>query len=119
MAGRISDFLAEEWLRDLDTCWVALHTDDPYVSGAYASEVFGGGYTRQQTHFTAPDGRTIWNINPITFTGLPTVTITHLAIWDADSNGNYLASIALDTPVKITAGKQLTYADHIIAISLD
>ena len=38
----ITDFVVEEWLRDITTdVWMSLHFDNPDLAGAYASEVFG------------------------------------------------------------------------------
>ena len=119
MTGRISSYQAERWLADFQQSWVAMHYDDPEVAGAYASEVFGGGYARAQAIFTTPSSRAIWNVDPITFAGFPSVTITHLGLWDQEIGGNYMASIALDVPVRLLAGKQVVYAPNAIAVSLD
>jgi len=119
MTGRISDYLTGKWLADLSTCWVALHTDNPDIAGAYASEVFGGGYGRQIGQFSFPDSRATWNTNAISFAGLPAVTLTHLCGWDSTVNGNLLWSIALDTPIRVIAGRGVSWAPETFAISLD
>ena len=50
MTGRISDYRAHKWLGQLTSgFYLAVHHDNPDVAGAYASEVFGGGYARQRS----------------------------------------------------------------------
>jgi len=120
MTGRISDYRAHTWLGQLTTGrFLAVHHDNPDVAGAYASEVFGGGYARQPMTFTSPNNRAIFNLNAVNWNGLPGVTITHLALWDALINGNYEAAIELDVPVRVLAGKSLSYASGLLAFSLD
>ena len=117
--GRISDFQVEKWLTDLDQCYLALHYDNPDVAGAYASEVFGGGYTRCFVRFTPPSNRVIWNQDPAKWSGMPSVLITHIAGWDARIAGNYLFSMTLSNPIRVLAGKQILFGPNEIAISLD
>jgi hypothetical protein len=120
MSGRVSDFLIEQWLSQLQVgCWVSLHHDNPDVAGAYASEIFGGGYTRQAILFGAPNNRAVFNDNGVIWNGLPAVTTTHVGVWDAQMNGNYLVSFAMDVPTRVLAGKSISYAPQQIAISVD
>ena len=118
--GRISDYRAEKWLGELvEGYYVGLHHDNPDVAGAYASEVFGGGYTRQVVQFTTPNNRAIFNLTALQWNGLPGVTITHLALWDSLINGNFEASIELDLPVRVLPGRSLGYPASVLAFSLD
>jgi hypothetical protein len=118
--GRISDYLAEKWLSEIVTGhFVALHHDNPDVAGAYASEVVGGGYARQPIQFVPPNNRAIFNLTAIQWNGLPGVTVTHLALWDALINGNYTASIELDIAVRVLPGRSLGYGASVLAFSLD
>jgi hypothetical protein len=120
MTGRISDYRAHLWLGELATgFYIALHHDNPDVAGAYASEVFGGGYARQKVSFTSPNNRAMFNMGAVSWNGLPGVTVTHLALWDSLINGNYEASIALDVPQRVLAGKSLAYGTGLLAFSLD
>lgn len=124
----ISDFQAANWLSDLDQIYLGLSFDNPEIAGAYASEVFGGSYTRLLCPMSQPTDRTIWNLNQLVFTGLPTVTLTHLVAWDALVNGNYIASAELATtddsggltltPTKIQLGQSFSVPQTSFAISI-
>ena len=117
--GRFSDYQVEQWLSESDSYWVALHYDNPDISGAYASEVFGGSYTRVLVPFTGVDGRTTWNVDPIKWTGVPSVQVTHLAGWDAQINGNLLWSSSLDGKVTIPEGQSWSLGARVIALSIN
>lgn len=114
-----SDYQHNLWLSQLTTGWVALHYDNPDVAGAYASEVFGGSYARQKVLMTDPSSGVLFNSTAITFNGLPAVTVTHVAGWDAQVNGNYIWSALLPIPVRILAGRSLPLASGQIALSMD
>lgn len=120
MSGRISDYQVEQWLAALqDSTFMALHTDNPDVAGAYASELFGGGYVRQKVTLTAPANRASWNAGVVTFSGLPAATITHIGGWNALINGDLRFSIALPAPLRVTAGSTRSFPAQMLAISLD
>jgi len=116
--GGFSDYRANKWLTDIDKIWVALHYADPNISGAYASEVFGGSYSRVKTDFTDPDGRVMFNSSSIVFKGLPAVRLTHIAGWDKQYNGNMEFYIPLGTPTAVLAGKSFEVQASQLAISL-
>lgn len=119
--GRFSDYQVEAWLNDAASngFYVALHYDNPDVSGAYASEVFGGTYQRTLAPFTTTDGRTMWNADPIKWTGLPSVLVTHLAGWDASTNGNLLWYSSLDSIVRVVQGGTWSIGSRAIALSIN
>lgn len=119
MSGRVSDYLVQKWLTTIQSGWLALHHDNPDVAGAYASEVFGGGYSRVKVQFGAPNNRAIFNVGAVKWTGLPAVTVTHVALWDVQLNGNFLVAFEMETAVRVLAGKSISYASQEIAISLD
>jgi len=107
MAG-LSDYLEDKILQHLlrDGSWtkpsaiyVALHTSDPLDTGL-GSEVSGGSYARIQhgpsdATWTDPDASGISvNVGAVTFDS-PSAswgTVTHVALWDAVTAGNLLAS---------------------------
>lgn len=91
--GRFSDFQVHEWLSSMGPLYAALHFADPDTAGAYASEVFGGAYVRQSMTFGLPTSRVMWNTSVAAFTGLPATMLTHLALWDAVYNGNFVTSM--------------------------
>lgn len=130
--GRFSDYQVEKWLVDSANIkdltlrlkgatgyFLALHYDNPDTSGAYASEIFGGTYSRVAAEFTAVDGRTVWNAQPVKWTGLPSIVITHIAGWDASINGNMLWYSSLDSIVRATAGGTWSIGAQTIALSIN
>lgn len=118
MAGRLTDFLVEKWLGELSPAWFGLHHSNPDVSGNYASEVFGGGYTRAQSHLSLPTNRATWNTDVISFRSMPSGVITHIGLWDASTRGNLLVSIELEQHINVVNSKTLSFAARDIAISL-
>lgn len=75
------------------TVYVSLHTSDPTVAGTPGTEVSAGWYIRKAATFAAQSvaGQTS-NSGTITFDGVTgsAVTITHFALWDAETLGNML-----------------------------
>lgn len=119
MPGHISDHQVEMWLTEMvSQCWIGLHYEDPEMSGAYVSEVIGGGYSRALAEFTEPAGRAIWNSSEIAFHGLPPTIITHVGGWNAQSRGDLLFSIQLDTPIQVLQGGAVAWAAEQLAISI-
>lgn len=88
------------------TTRVSLHTASPGLTGA--NEVTGGSYARQTVTFGAPatggGGRQIANSAAVTFTGMPSATVTHFGLWDAASAGNFLYGDALAASQVVNAG---------------
>lgn len=119
--GRFSDYQVAQWLSNAATngYWLALHYDDPDISGAYASEIFGGSYARVFSGFTGVSGRVVWNSTPVKWTGLPAVTASFIAGWDAQINGNYLWSASIDGAVKFIDGSNWTIGAQTIALSIN
>jgi hypothetical protein len=116
--GNFSDYRANKWLDQLGTIWIALHYSDPSVSGAYASEVFGGSYTRVKTDFSSASNRVIFNEDSVKFKGLPSVQLTYIGGWDKQYNGNLEFSIPIIGGVTILAGKSYEIQASQLAISL-
>lgn len=78
------------------TAWyLGLFTSDPGESGA-GTEVSGGGYAREAVTFTV-SGNTATNSGAIEWDAATASwgTVTHIAIMDAASGGNMIASNAL------------------------
>ena len=70
------------------TPYVSLHTADPGLTGT--SEVTGGSYARQTVAFSAASSGATANTGAVTFTDMPSATITHVGLWDSLSSGNFL-----------------------------
>jgi hypothetical protein len=119
--GRFSDYQVAQWLADAASngYWLAIHYDDPDISGAYASEIFGGSYIRVLAQFSGVDGRTIWNTDTVRWTGLPAVQATFLAGWDAQFNGNLLWSSSIDGVVKFIDGSTWAIPAQSVALSIN
>jgi len=80
------------------TAWyLGLFTSDPGEGGT-GTEVSGGGYSREAVTFTV-SGNTATNSGAIEWDAATASwgTVTHIAIMDAASGGNMIASNALTT----------------------
>lgn len=117
MNGAFSDYQVEQWLNNR-TYWVSLHYGSPIVDGAYASEIFGGSYSRQRVQMTSPDSRAIYNADDIVWRGIPQTRITHIAGWDKQYNGDMLWWAKLESPVTILDGKGFILTSGILALSM-
>lgn len=73
--------------------YVSLHTADPTAGAIAGTEVSGGWYIRKAATFAAQStaGQTS-NSNTITYDPVTAgpVTVTHFAVWDAETLGNML-----------------------------
>ena len=116
--GGFTDYRVNKWLKDMKSLYIGLHYANPNVSGAYASEVFGGSYARVLATFSEPDGRVIFNESTLTFRGMPSVKITHISGWDDQYSGNMEIYIPLTEPFAVQAGKSYEIQASMLAISL-
>jgi len=115
-----SEFSSEEIVKYLFTgdalasrpaTWrVALHTGNPGLDGA-ANEATYSGYGRVSTTFTAdqPSGAgTAWRVRndaDVTFAATDAaVTITHVTVFDANTNGNCLVVLELPIARSVASG---------------
>lgn len=101
------------------TIYVGLYTSDPGETGA-GTEVSGGSYARQSAAFTVT-GNLATNTSAIEFPTATTSwgTITHVAVLDASTSGNVLASAALAASKSIGSGDVLRINAGDLDISLD
>jgi hypothetical protein len=94
------------------TVWISLHTT-PTTDAGGGTEVAGNGYQRQQAVFGSPPAAgTLANTTVIVFpTATPSGwgTVTHAAIWDAQSGGNMLWHTALVQPRTVNPSDSLTF----------
>jgi hypothetical protein len=95
------------------TVYLALLTADPTDAGTQTNEVSGGSYARQSVAFDAPSpaGET-QNTSLIAF---PTATaawgtVSHWAIADASTSGNYLYHGAFDAAKAVASGDDVEIA---------
>jgi len=89
------------------TRYVALYTAAPSDSGG-GTEVTGGSYARQTATFAAAStssGTSTATTNAtITWTNMPTATVTHVGIFDASTAGNLLYWGPLSASKSLTSG---------------
>lgn len=100
-----------------DTPYIALFTASPNAGGG-GTEVTGGSYARQSITFGAIASGSMSSSNTITFTGLPSATITHYAIFDAVSSGDMKGYGALSSTATVTSGDQMQFSAGTITVSL-
>lgn len=94
-------------------------TDD---SGG-GSEISGGSYIRQAASFTSPtqvDGMAqCENVDELSFTDMPAATVTHAAVFDAESAGNMLYHGALATQREVQAGDTFKFDPGEFKVRMD
>lgn len=106
--------------------YVALSTANPGASGSGMVEVTGGSYARVQhqtgTNWVASAGldNQYENNNAITFATATAGwgTITHFALYDASTVGNFLAFGTLTTAKTVANGDTLSFADGELKVSV-
>lgn len=100
-----------------DTPHLALYTSNPGV-GNTGTECTGGSYARKPITFGAVSGSTIANSAALTFSGMPTATVTHWGILDALTNGNLKVYGALDGTVGAVSGDEIIFPIGNLEINL-
>lgn len=68
--------------------YISLHTDDPGATGA--NEVRGGQYVRKPSTFEVESDTAVRGAEGVQYEGMPTVTVSHYGLWDAQSGGRFL-----------------------------
>lgn len=89
--------------------YVSLHTGDPGETGA--NEATGGSYARQSGAFGNAAAGAVSNTASVSFTGMPTATITHVGIW---SSSTATATTAFIWGGALTASKSTTSGDTFV-----
>ncbi len=109
----LNRLLIGESFPDYTPVKISLHTAEPGAGGT--SEVAGGSYARVQvntdkwTHaVTIGIGSASYNVEDISFTGMPAVTITHFGVWSNDGSV-FIMSAPLDAPQTITGGSTFKF----------
>lgn len=99
LEAAILDHIFGESVYTAPTWYAALSTADPGEDGSTIAELSGSGYTRKAVGATTRTVSSVVNDAAITF---PTATgdwseVTHVALFDDPTAGNFLGSVALDT----------------------
>jgi hypothetical protein len=81
---------------------VSLHTADPGVTGA--NEVTGGSYARQNAGYSTASGGACALAATVSFTGMPSSTISHVGLWDSSGTPKFLQGTALSSSKVLNAG---------------
>jgi len=125
--GSISDYLENELL---DHCFnaaysapanvfLALSTADPLDTGAGLAEPSGGAYSRATITFGNAASRAVTQDAKVTFPQATAAwgTITHYALFDAVSGGNFLAHGTLNTSKVVANGNTPSVATSEVVVS--
>lgn len=102
--------------------YIALSTADPLDTGAGIDEPVGNGYARVVCNtWDVPTGRATENTGAVEFAEATGAwgEITHFAIFDAITGGNFLAHGVLTTPKTVGAGDNVSFVAGDIDISFD
>lgn len=122
--GNISNYLANALLNHIfgkgtytppTNIYVELSTTAPTDAGTNVTPPSGGGYARKQTapsDWNMGSGRIIDNANAIEFAEATASwgTLSHFALFDAASGGNFLGWGALTTSKAVDSGDTARFA---------
>lgn len=105
------------------TIYIAVSTADPDEDGSGVAEPVGNGYARVETagaDWNAAAAGALDNANAITFPEATGAwgTITHIALYDAGSGGNFLGGGALTVSKSVSSGEILRFPAGNITITL-
>lgn len=99
------------------TAYVKLHTGDPGASGASNAAV-GDATRKAVTHNAASSGQITINGTAGPWTnGGTSETISHISVWDAETTGNFLYSVALTASQAWASGNTFTLNSLTVSIS--
>lgn len=127
MFGKTSAFGA---LADAPDIYVALSSTTPSETGTNVTEPSGGGYARVETAAadweaaTDADPSVVANAETVVFaqatgTWLTGSDLTHFALYDAATDGNFLGAGALNTAKPVLEDDIAEFAAGDLTISLD
>jgi hypothetical protein len=96
MAARILNIYRNTAISAITTVYAELHTADPGAAGA--TSVSLGSTTRNAVVFAAPSAGSMTLTSVSAWTnGGTSETLSHIALWDAATVGNFLQSFALSS----------------------
>ena len=103
------------------TAWyLGLFTSDPTETGSAGTEVSGGGYVRKAVTFTV-SGNLATNSAAIEWDAATASfgTVTHIAVMDASTGGNMIASNSLTTAKAVATDDIIRVPAGDLDITLD
>jgi len=128
--GSISDFLENELLDHVmgvgaytppATVYLGLSTADPLDDASGLAEPSGNGYARQSIAFNAAASRKVENTALVTFPQASGAwgTITHWALFDAESAGNMMAHGSLAVSKTVVSGNTPSVAANEVDVEFN
>ena len=107
IANRIADYVYRATTPTALTSPVkiSLHTADPSTTGA--NEVTGGSYARQSAGYSAASGGVAALGGTVSFTAMPSCTVTHIGYWDSAGTPLFLQGTALAASKVLNSGDTL------------
>jgi len=123
LANDILDLiLREESYTPPTNIYVALYDGDPLGEGEdLGTEVDVGNYVRQSVSFNEASDKETDNSLDVQFPEADTDwgDVTHIALYDADSDGNILFAGALENSRTVYEGDTLRFNENEIVITID
>ena len=87
--------------------WLSLHMANPGPVGG--DELSGNGYRRQGADMEAFTAGAVHNTGVVVFPMLPAASVSHVAVWDAESDGRLLWVAQLETPRSLGNGNNFFF----------
>lgn len=129
LENELLDFIFTDATGDVSagfaSVFVSLHSADPGETGASEISASGGGQLRNElarnTDWNSASSGLTDNANAITFSGMPSATITHIGIWDnsAGAAENFLFGGSLSATAILNSGDTFEIAAGDLDITLD
>lgn len=88
------------------------------TNAAAGTEVTGGSYARQTITFGSASGGSSSNTNAITFTAMPSATVTGVDVYDSNGTPRRAWAGALTASKTVAAGDSLSFAASSVTITL-
>ena len=100
--------------------YVSLHSSDPGATGAGEITAGENAYARQAatTAFGDASDKAVDSTPDLTWTNMPSVTVSHVGIWTAETSGTYLGGGALAASKTVGAGDTFKIASGSFDVSL-
>ena len=100
--------------------YVTLHSSDPGANGAGEITAGGNAYARQvaTAAFGAANAKAVDSTADLTWTNMPSVTVSHVGIWTAETAGTFLGGGALTASKTVSAGDTFKIASGSFDVSL-
>jgi len=121
ISAYLENKILDKVLRNTDfsvsAVYVSLHDDDPGETGE--NEASGASYARQAVTFAAASDGTSTSDTVVEFSDMPAGTWTHVGLWDAASDGNFLWGGPLTEPKATNAGDAFRIPAGSLTVALD